>query len=508
MSRSGLRPIVWSTLLLGSLLLPAACFYTVPDLSSFQPERPLPEPEPIASPLGDEAWFTGCLHGLAEVLTGHPDSLALTSFLHQRGRRARRTEQGLVASEGGFQGTHFWIVLEPLDEAEGPWPRFDETADVLHLPKVVIDPTLAGLALAGELVRARIHLVEVPGPDTDEAGVLYGELAVRDLQTDLVGRRGLRTTPPDSLGRVPPPADWSQAAGDRLLTALAELEGLDRLQRWLVLYDLLAYGSDRLDPRARSDLLDPLPRLTGVPLAARRGSPWGSPVNGTVLRIERPRQSGVAWAGMVLEGSGPDRGTTVRLLGLGPVVAAGETVVRAETVGTVLPIPDGISGPPVQVHIEVYRQGVRLSWEETRRDPLLYGFPVAEADREVVTPIQEPLEAARRAERGGDYEQAEDAYREALAEPDWQVANDVLLHGLARCLAARGRFEEAAAVQRTLLGWLELEQAYAEGQLPDPRLGVVGACPSAASLRLQIARHRANLAAYERGRDTRFFYAW
>ncbi len=497
-----------NVLLLAVYLLPTACFYTVPDLSYFQPVTPVPEPEPMASPLSDEAWFTECLGGLAQVLTGHPDSLELTGFLHGRGRRARTTDQGLIASEMGFQGTHFWIVVEPLLPAADPRPRFDETEDVLHLTKVVMAPSLAGLLLAGELARTRAHLIEVPGAVTDEAGVLFGEMAVRDLQGEIVRRRDIRATPPDAYNRVPPPATWGQAEQDRLLSALEVLSGLDRLHRWQLLYDLQCYAGDRLDPDVHPDLVDTVPRLAGVPALARRGRSFDSPIAATVVRRERPQQSALAWTGLVLDGAGPDRGLTIRLLGLEPTVTEGDSVVRGQIIGTVLPIPPGISGPPTQVHIEVYRQGCRLTWDETRRDPILQRVTLAYTDREVRSPIQKPLEEARRAAQEGDYETAVAAFRAALASSDWQVSNTPLLHCLARCLAAQGRFEEAAAVQRELLGWLVLEQAYAAGQLPDPRLGVIGACPSAESLQLQIARHRSNLAAYERVEDTRFFYAY
>ncbi len=498
---AGLGPLL---ALLGGVLL-TACFYTIPELPSWMtppgPEPSYPAAEP--SPLPDEAYFTVCLAALEEVLDGQPEGPALIAFLHERGRRAR-VEQGLpIAVESGYQGTHFWIAVQDprISQAEVP-VRFDEASDVLYIQKVRLGRDLHGLLLAGELVRAQAHLRSTPGSKTDVAGYLFDELQARELQSAIVAARGLQPVGADTLA-VP---IYDFLLRDSLLQLLAIIEGGSRLHRWRLLYGLLAYPRSQLDPDDHPDWCDHRPRLAGIDIEARRGREMPSPIEGLVTRIERPLIPSFPWTGLLVRGTGQDEGIDVRILGLEPLVTEWAEVGREQTLGRVLAIPKGVRGVDAHLHLEIYRFGERDSWAESLDDPLTKQMRLYEQRAEVVTPRTALFQQALALEEADSLAAAVTAWEGALALPNWQLSNAILYHHLARCLAALGRFDEAAVVQQGLIDRLEWELDYAAGRLPDPRLGTISACPDSASLVLQLARHRQNLAAYRRGEEGGFFY--
>jgi hypothetical protein len=500
---AGLGPL---SALLGVVLL-AACFYTIPELPAWMtppgPETRSPSAEP--SPLPDEAYFTAAWGALEQVLDGLPEGPDLIAFLHERGRRARIEQGQAIAVESGFQGTHFWIVLEDprFFKAEIP-VRFDEATDVLHLQKVRLGGDLHGRLLAGELARARAHLLSTPGSKTDQAGCLFGELQARELQQAIVAARDLRPVGADTLA-VP---IYDLLLQDSLLQLLAIVGSGSRLHRWRILYGLLAYPNTRLDPQDHSDWLDHRPRLAGLDIQARRGREVPSPIEGLVTRIDRSLDPGFTWNGLIVRGTGRDEGIDVRILGLEPLVSAWAEVGREQTLGRVLAVPRGVRGVEAHLHLEIYRFGRRDSWAESLDDPLTDRMRLYEPREEVVTPRTGPLRQALALEEADSLAAAVTAFEAVLALPGWQVSDAVLYHHVARCLAALGRFEEAAVTQQKLIDGLELELEYAAGHLPDPRLGTISACPDEASLILQLARHRQNLAAYRRGEEGGFFYDW
>jgi hypothetical protein len=500
---AGLGPL---SALLGVVLL-TACFYTIPELPAWMtPPGPKPKsPAAEPSPLPDEAYFTAAWGALEQVLDGLPEGPDLIAFLHERGRRARIEQGQAIAIESGYQGTHFWIVLEDPRFFKVEIPvRFDEATDVLHLQKVRLGRDLHGLLLAGELARVRAHLLSTPGSKTDQAGYLFGELQARELQQAIVAARELRPVGADTLA-VP---IYEYLLQDSLLQLLAIAGSGSRLRRWRILYGLLAYPNAQLDPQGHPDWIDHRPRLAGLVIQARRGREVPSPIEGLVTRIERSLDPGFTWNGLIVRGIGRDEGIDVRILGLEPLVTEWAEVGRGQTLGRVLAVPRGVRGVEAHLHLEIYRFGRRDSWVESLDDPLTDRMRLYEQREEVVTPRTGPLRQALALEESDSLAAAVTAFEAVMALPGWQVSDAVLYHHVARCLAALGRFEEAAVSQQKLINGLELELDYAAGRLPDPRLGTISACPDSASLALQLAHHRQNLAAYRRGEEGGFFYDW
>jgi hypothetical protein len=158
------------------------------------------------------------------------------------------------------------------------------------------------------------------------------------------------------------------------------------------------------------------------------------------------------------------------------------------------------------VHVEASVEGKRV--DPTDWTPrLLPGRPIVDPgaslgnrDDDWLSTLQ--MEAANQAEDAGRFDEALGHLEERLKVLAWETGETGVYRRIAQIAAEKGDYARAVAAQRTYIERLALEIQYAEGALPDPRLGPIAAVGSVKSLLILKNHADINLDAYEHGSPT------
>ena len=494
------------------------------------------------SRLSDEKYLEylfACVH---RVVEGHQDGTALLHFARERCRQAQAWGGEIQLREFGRRGDHFWIAFPPEHEMTYPF-QYRDDIDVLLLARRPLTPFFAGAYFAQTLRHAQFNLTMAPPGKVDLTCFLYEELDAYQLEIELVdhvthSRFSTAIRNAFEEGRIVRGVDrlyrMDQALVDELDVLLGvpypEEEPLRNAlymiavnlaacettrERQEVMALMLAASGQNINPAAEG--WEPYFRLCpGVVLGYRAGEHIRSPVQGRVTALRGAIVEGGFWHEIVIEGREGYRGTTFRLIGIVPAVAIGESIIAGQIIGDSVPCSSPVfttpgipasSAPLCQAFIELYTQQRRI-------DPRT--FLVASLDRiqgiapgEVEYPASDRDEVISRIlelEANREYRQAIEELQGIFRLPGPGDMHAFLYHLLARLQAARGDFPAAVEAQRSLLRLLEYELAYANGEFPNPALGMIITIRLPQALNLLIQRHEENLQAYLAGEDTRFIY--
>jgi len=410
---------------------------------------------------------------------------------------------------------------------------FQEDPKALMLPRIPIGQEIAGLIVAHELQHAYDALMFPELTEKGTTNYVIMELnayrlamALADNYTDgtfsqellaglenneykrrnkwvLVPKRSLLNRLDAFFG---PPSPWEVGHRYTLFTiGLTYADCANQVERTWATYIFLRMGGVPLPPPGREWFS--LPDHMGKDFLYSPGESIESPIEGHVIAHLSDRCINSEWRGMVIEGTGPDEGKAIRILGVDPGIELNIEVQRGEVIGTAQNPRKSFRGVSPHTHIEVYEEGKRTNpwkflderWPDRRET-----YPTRDGNYR--SKGSKWLKKGFRFEEDRSYAEAIDCFQEALKWPWWELASTPIYHYIARCHASLGDFEAAANTQRILVDLLEMELEYAKGGIPDVELGVIGACADPDALEIQLGHHRENLDAYERGQDTRFVY--
>jgi len=486
----------------------------------------------IVEEMSDEEYISYAREALEMVAVGDAWGERILRFFDEQARYVDERQFRRIREDA--PGGGFWLV--PYVPEPGVFPYFfQKDPRALRLPRLPMNKVILGLILAHELQHAYDAQMWPALTEAGTSNYVMMEMNACRLAVALVDnytrgrfmeviREGIAEgaydreyevllMPSKDLTRrldelFDDPSPW-----EAILRYPLYIEGLNfaachnQVERTYAMYALLLLDGRPLAPPGTEWGSRPVHQ--GIDLAFRRGESVPSPIEGRVQHQIHDEGLPDTWSGIVIEGTGDDAGRTVRIIGLSPVLPVDAPVAPGELLGTVQDPREVWKGIKPHLHVEYYVNGMRQdpAWITNRRwTDRTFGHSLA-ADYFLKTQdFERRISEGSEAERARRYREAINHYQEARSLRIWDHSNLILLHYIARCRACLEEYEQAAETQRILVNRMEKELVYAEGGLPHPDLGTIGAVTPPEMLRIFLEQQRRNLNAYLQGMDTLFVH--
>lgn len=478
--------------------------------------------------LGDQEYIDYVKEAVESVVDGHSWGEWLLQFMNERG--VYIPERQMQQTKLSPTGRGFWISVYTPEPGSHLF-FFIEDPMALMLPKVAMGKTFLGIIVGHELQHAydAIMFPELMELGTFKHVVLelnayllavyladnyldgsFSEtvregLAAREYKRKnghvLIPKRSLADRFDMLFG---PPSPWEVGLRFPLyILGLSYEDCNNQLERTYSTYEFMQWAGYHLEPpgfewfRSKNHV--------GLDVTANTGEEIESPIRGRIIHYLKAVQEYSEWQGIILEGIGEDAERIVRILGLEPDVEVGSVVNRGDPIGLVQNPDKTVKNIRPHLHLELYVRGVRVdaNWILDERWQNKQSVLPATFDYYYLKHKGKSLlTRGFKYEEKRQYLKAIECFEEALKYGWWDISNTPIYHFIARCRAAMEDFGTAARVQQVLIEHLKMEFKYAEGGIPEPELGTIGACTIPQILRIRLEHQEKNLEAYKQFRDT------